>query len=80
MATVFISHSSRQEEFAANVRQRVHSRLQELGWKVRVDMGPLKGGDEWGSVIHHWLAECDAAVVLLTPAVYPSQGADRRWR
>jgi hypothetical protein len=65
MAMVFISHSSRQDEFAAKVRRRVQARLQDLRWVVRTDMDALKGGDEWRSVIYHWLAECDAAVVLL---------------
>jgi TIR domain len=65
MAMVFISHSSRQDDFAAKVRSQVQARLEGLNWDVRVDMDALKGGDDWRSVIYHWLAQCDAAVVLL---------------
>jgi hypothetical protein len=65
MAMAFISHSSRQDEFAAKVRERVQTRLKGLGWDVRADMDALKGGEEWRSVLYHWLADCDAVVVLL---------------
>jgi hypothetical protein len=65
MPTVFISHSSKTDPYAAAVRQRVQQRLSQRGWDVRVDVDGLKGGEEWSGVLYQWLADCDAAVILV---------------
>lgn len=63
MVKVFISHSSRADPFAGQVRQAVADGLR--GHEVLVDMDVLQPGDEWASVLYHWLAECHAAVILV---------------
>ena len=60
---VFISHSSREDPFAADVCNSVKKQLQ--GYDVLVDMDALQPGDDWSCVIYHWLAECHAAAILL---------------
>jgi TIR domain-containing protein len=60
---VFISHSSRADPFAGEVREAVCGGLQ--GHQVFVDMVVLRPGDEWRAVLYEWLAECHAAVVLV---------------
>ncbi|MFD0003482.1 toll/interleukin-1 receptor domain-containing protein [Streptomyces sp. NPDC127178] len=69
MAITFISHSSaKTEEDQANadsVRTELIKRLPDLGWDVRVD-DLLPPGTDWRSVLYGWLADCDAAVVLVS--------------
>lgn len=60
---VFISHSTRADPFASDVRKAVRNGLQ--GHQVFVDMDVLRPGDEWRAVLYQWLAECHAAVVLV---------------
>jgi len=60
---VFVSHSSRTDPFASEVREAVRDGLQ--GHQVFVDMDVLRPGDEWRAVLYQWLAECHAAVVLV---------------
>lgn len=60
---VFVSHSSRADPFAVEVREAVRDGLQ--GHQVFVDMDVLRLGDEWRAVLYQWLAECHAAVVLV---------------
>lgn len=62
---VFVSHSSH-EPFADKVRQGVCDRLREKGYEVLVDAEGLKPGQHWRSVLNHWLADCHAAVLLLS--------------
>jgi hypothetical protein len=63
MVKVFISHSSTADPFAGQVRQAVAEGLRR--YEVLVDMDVLQPGDEWASVLYHWLAECHAAVILV---------------
>ncbi|MFH8799740.1 toll/interleukin-1 receptor domain-containing protein [Streptomyces sp. NPDC017936] len=69
MAMVFISHSKAEaEEDQLNdhsVRQRVKERLRRRGWSVKVDEDDLAGGVEWKPTLYFWLADCDAAIVML---------------
>jgi hypothetical protein len=73
---VFVSHSSRDDEFTVAFVQALRDSLgiQEGGdaSEVQVDRVDLRPGDEWRSVIYHWLAECRAAVVLLSRAALES--------
>src|SRR4051812_44064690 len=65
MPAVFISHSSKTDPYADAVRIHVQRALVARGWEVRVDIDGLRGGEEWSGVLYHWLADCDAAVVLV---------------
>ncbi|SDO92929.1 TIR domain-containing protein [Streptomyces sp. cf386] len=68
MAITFISHSSaKTEEDQANadsVRTELMKRLPDLGWEVRVD-DTLTPGAAWRSDLYTWMADCDAAIVLV---------------
>jgi hypothetical protein len=60
---VFISHSSKGDSYAADVRDLVVASLLPDD-KPLVDTDGLAPGDEWRAVLYHWLAMCDAAVIL----------------
>jgi hypothetical protein len=62
---VFVSHSSR-DPYADKVRRAVCRQLREKNYVVLVDADELKPGQEWRAVLAHWLAECHAAVVLVS--------------
>jgi hypothetical protein len=68
MAITFISHSSAKTESdqanADSVRAELMKRLPDFGWEVRVDDN-LTPGMAWRSVLYTWMADCDAAVVLV---------------
>jgi len=63
---LFISHSSADDALVAAVERelRKSSRVQVL-----VDRTDLVKGEAWRRQLHQWMARCDAALVLLTPAV-----------
>lgn len=69
MAITFISHGrSKADEEQANadsVRAGLIERLKEFNWDVRVD-DLLPAGADWRLTLYEWMAECDAAVVLVT--------------
>src|SRR5580765_8490745 len=73
---VFISHSAADAPGggAANVsahavRIAVREALKAAGFQVLIDEVELKAGDTWRARINLWLGLCDAAVLILSPAV-----------
>ena len=66
--SVFISHSSADGETAERLRASLVAKLAKRKIDVMLDETGLGPGDEWTSVLHRWLAECDGAVLLLTRA------------
>lgn len=44
----------------------------ELAPELLLDRDRLGAGDRWRDVLHEWLAECDAAVLLLSPRALAS--------
>jgi hypothetical protein len=60
---IFISHSSKDDDYAADVRDFLVAKLPAED-KVLIDMKRIKSGDDWCAVLYHWLAICDAAVIL----------------
>jgi hypothetical protein len=77
MAMVFISHSSRGDERAASVREQLRERLKTMKWDVKVDTDALHAGVEWRGQLYSWLADCDAAVILLNKAALESPWVQR---
>lgn len=63
---VFLSHSTKGDPDAAAMRRHLESELTARGWDVLVDEDGLRGGEEWRGVLYHWIADCDAAVVLMS--------------
>jgi hypothetical protein len=64
---VFISHSTHEPEARATLL-RVVEALKGDGFDVLVDYERLETGWEWRDELYSWLAHCDAAVALLSPA------------
>jgi hypothetical protein len=62
---VFVSHSSH-DPFARDLRKAVCQQLREQNFDVLVDVDELRPGQDWRAVLNHWLADCHAAVLLLT--------------
>lgn len=62
---VFISHSSK-KPFAAAVCRLVVKQLRAKNYQVFIDVDELRPGEEWRSVLNHRLADCHAAVLLLS--------------
>jgi len=70
---VFISHSAREPDAgpcggsgaAMEILTGVRDGLAARGFKPLVDQDDIPAGKEWHPEIVHWLARCDAAVVLL---------------
>ena len=77
MVMVFISHSARGDETADRVCEELRMRLGALGWDVKVDTDALSEGVEWRDQIYGWLADCDAAVILLNQAALNSSWVRR---
>jgi hypothetical protein len=63
---VFLSHSTRDDPEAAAMRHHLESFLTARGWHVLVDEDGLRGGEEWRGVLYRWIADCDAAIVLMS--------------
>src|ERR1700694_5611755 len=72
MVTVFVSHSARGDALADSILNSVRDGLDEKKYGVCVDMDILKPGQDWASVLYQRLAECHAAVILLSPKALSS--------
>lgn len=66
-APIFISHSSHTEAERAFLRSLKSALEDDSPFRVLFDPDLYAGGD-WNRELNEWMAECRAAVVLLTPA------------
>jgi len=64
---IFISHSSRDDAFAAALRAQLVTELSRLGYDAWLDDARLGPGDRWRAMIYRQLTNCRGAVLLLTP-------------
>lgn len=70
---IFISHGvdkSKPDELAfldALALHIAHDAPGEPAHELLLDRTRLEAGDDWAGVLHDWLAECQAAVLLLSP-------------
>jgi hypothetical protein len=71
VARIFISHSSNDDAFAAEVRDAVVAKLSKHTPLVDTN---LKAGDRWRAKLLRWLGACHGAVLLLT-----DHAMDRDW-
>lgn len=76
MVKVFVSHSSAHDQYAERVRADVCAGLAKKNYDRLVD-DALQGGDEWRSLLYHWLADCQGAVLLLNRAALDSNWVRR---
>lgn len=74
---VFLSHSTKGDPDAAAMRRHLETELTARGWHVLVDEDGLRGGEEWRGVLYHWIADCDAAVVLMSDRALASSWVRR---
>jgi hypothetical protein len=63
---IFLSHSSKTPAALADVDQ-LRTALEKAGFVVRLDFRTIQGGEDWNAEIDHWMSECGAAVILLSP-------------
>jgi hypothetical protein len=71
--SIFISHSSRDDEEARAIRTRLSEVLaDEHHHRVLLDEESIEAGHPWEPKLHQWLAECDGAVLMLTPQALAS--------
>ncbi|MDX8028684.1 toll/interleukin-1 receptor domain-containing protein [Lentzea sp. BCCO 10_0856] len=75
--TVFLSHSTKGDPGALVMRHQLESELTARGWQVLVDEDGLRGGEDWRGVLYHWIADCDAAVVLMSDRALASDWVRR---
>lgn len=72
LSKVFISHSTRDDPYATEVRRLVVEGLRGQGYDVLVDADGLRPGERWSPRLYEWLLECRAAVVLVNRAALTS--------
>jgi TIR domain-containing protein len=69
-APIFISHSSHTATERAFLESLKSALEDDSPFRVLVDLDLYAGGD-WNRELNEWMAECRAAVVLLTPGALP---------
>ena len=73
MGGIFVSHASADDEFVADLRQR----LDTLGLAVWVDSRQLRGGDKLAPEIEKAIVEAAHVVVVISPATVNSDWVSR---
>jgi hypothetical protein len=63
---VFVSHSAQDNDAAGAILDAVYDQLKAKNYDVFLDFKILKPGDEWRSELYLRLAECHAAILLLS--------------
>ncbi|MDK3161672.1 toll/interleukin-1 receptor domain-containing protein [Kamptonema cortianum] len=76
MATLFISYSRTDEEFA----RRLASSLVQLGASVWIDVDEIPAGMKWSRAIQEGLDTCDALILIITPAAMQSENVEDEWQ
>lgn len=70
---VFISHSAHDDAWAVAIRAELVRRIEALrGYQVLIDERAFIAGDLWRPLLYRWLAQADAAVLLLTKSALVS--------
>jgi hypothetical protein len=73
--SIFISHSSRDDEEARAIRTRLSEVLagEPYHYKVLLDEEGIRAGHLWETELNRWLAECGGAVLMLTEQALASE-------
>lgn len=71
--SIFVSHSAREIKEQRELRQCLNTELEQRGYRTFLDEADLDAGDLWRPKIYRALAECDAAVLLLSPEALKSK-------
>jgi TIR domain len=71
---IFISHSAHDGIWATRVRDSIVDGINAIsGYRVLIDEREFEPGDLWRPLLYRWLAQADAAVLLLSRAALESQ-------
>ena len=76
MTKIFISHSTKDTEFARQIAQA----LIEVGISVWIDVADIPAGMKWSTAIQNGLKECDAMIVILSPDSMASNNVEDEWQ
>jgi hypothetical protein len=68
VSAIFISHSSRDDDAARALRERLSQVLARKPYKhtILLDETGIRAGNLWRPKLYRWLAECGGAVLMLT--------------
>lgn len=73
---IFVSHSSKDDDFVNNLRTALHGR----GLQTWVDHFDTPGGAFWDEVVDTALAACTVLVLVLSPDAVKSENVGVEWR
>lgn len=76
MNKAFISHSSKDNQFALKIAEL----LAELGVDVWIDLANIRGGTNWGEEIQQALDDSDVMLLILSPDSMQSQNVRDEWQ
>lgn len=76
MTKIFISHSSKDTDFAVRLAQT----LTKMGITVWIDLEDIPAGMKWSTVIQQGLNECEAMIVILSPDAMASRNVEDEWQ
>ncbi len=76
MTKIFISHSSKDNEFAKQLAEA----LTGVGVDVWLDVSDIRLGANWSSEVQRGLDECDAMLVVITPEAMASKNVANEWQ
>jgi hypothetical protein len=74
---IFVSHSSKDDQRGRDLRALLLQKLQDRSRDVFLDEDDLQPGDLWRPKVYRALAECDGAVLLLSPPALESDWVQR---
>src|SRR4051794_41454275 len=72
MPSIFLSHSSGEDDLVGLLLDRLDEELTKRRFEVLLDEKLLRGGMEWGPALYRALGECDGAVILFSQAALGS--------
>lgn len=76
MTKIFISHSSKDTEFALQVAKA----LTEVGIDVWIMEADIPAGMKWSTAIQHGLDQCEAMIVIISPDAMASLNVEDEWQ
>jgi hypothetical protein len=75
VSAIFISHSSRDDDAARALRERLSQVLAHEPYQhtILLDETGIQAGNLWRPKLYRWLAECGGAVLMLTEQALASE-------
>jgi hypothetical protein len=76
MPRLFISYSRMDEVFA----RQLATSLSTMGGDIWIDIRDIPAGMKWSSAIQEGLDNCDAMIIIISPASMASQNVEDEWQ